>query len=151
VLLLCWIGVTYAQHATHGDVLLGPFVLALGGGLLACLGTGAALPVARLLNGGAAVFVSGVMFAQVTYIAAEYDRFPVLQSLALLGLVLVANTAVAEARLARARRRADVEAAHLAATRHAELLAALRSIDGTQSGPARRQARPTRLFLRWRR
>lgn len=151
MLLLCWIAVTQAQRATSGDALLGPFVFALACGLLSCLGTGSALPVARLLNGGAAVFVSGVMFAQVTYIAAEYDRFPILQSLALLGLVLVANTAVAEARLARARRRAVEAAEHLAATRHMELLAALRLSREPQSGLAPRQRRPARLSRLWRR
>ncbi len=151
LLVLFWISITQAHRATYGDGFLVFFIFALAGGLLACFGTGSALPVARLVNGGAAVFVSGVMFAQAAYIAAEHDRLAVIQSLAALGMVLVANTVLAEARLARARRRSAEQAELLAARRHAELLAALRSIQESRPEPAARQRRLVVLSLPWHR
>jgi len=119
------IGITASHTGTYGVGLLPLFVLAWISGLAACLGTGPFLSTARLLNGGAALFVSGVLFLQGTYIAADFDRTVEVQSLGVLGVVLVVNTLVCEFRVAQARVRTEREAAQRDADRHAEVLAAL--------------------------
>jgi len=119
------IGLAASHTETYGVGLLPLFVLSWISGLAACLGTGPFLSTARLLNGGAVLFVSGVLFLQGTYIAADFDRTVEVQSLGALGVVFVVNTLVCEFRVARARVRTELEAAERDAERHAEVLAAL--------------------------
>ena len=121
-------GITVSHTETYGVGLLPLFVLAGVSGLAASLGTGPFLSTARLLNGGAALFVSGILFLQGTYIAADFDRTVEVQSLGVLGVVLVVNTLVCEFRVARARVRTDHEAAQRDAERHADVLAALQQM-----------------------
>lgn len=92
VLLYVWVSVTVAHRATHGDGFLPVLVLAAVAGVLSLTAAGALLAVARLVNGGAVVFLSGLMFLQGEYIAAEYDRSAVLESIGVVALLFVVGT-----------------------------------------------------------
>ena len=148
VLLNVWVSVTVAHRTTHGDGFLPVLVLAAVAGVPSLTAAGALLAVAHLVNGGAVVFPSGLMFLQGEYIAAEYDRSAVLESLGVVALLVVVGTALAEARMVRARQRSETDAARELERRHQEFLGALAGLRDAQATPPRplpRRSVTTRL------
>lgn len=149
VLLYVWVSVTVAHRTTHGDGFLPVLVLAAVAVGLSLTATGALLAVARLVNGGAVVFLSGLMFLQGEYIAAEFDRTAVLESIGVVALLFVVGTALAEARMVRARHRAETDASRELERRHQELLGAVAGLRDAQPAPRPLPGRSVTIRLPW--